>query len=53
MDRLVNVNPPFVLTCHCTVCGELPVGAAVNVVPLPERTDLLAGESDTVGTDDG
>jgi hypothetical protein len=36
--RLLNVPPPFVLTCHCTVGVGEPVAAAVNVAVWPAVT---------------
>jgi hypothetical protein len=40
---LLNVVPPFVLTCHCTVGAGYPLAAAVKVALLPAVTDWLAG----------
>jgi hypothetical protein len=34
----VNVPPPFVLTCHCTVGAGFPLAAAVNVAVPPAPT---------------
>src|SRR5258708_22903532 len=36
---LVNVAPPFVLTCHCTVGVGFPLAAAVNVAVCSAFTD--------------
>ena len=38
-DRLLNVAPPSVLTCHCTVGVGFPLAAAVNVAFDPALTD--------------
>ena len=35
---LLNVDPPSVLTCHCTVGVGLPLAAAVNVAVPPTGT---------------
>ena len=35
----VNVSPPLVLTCHCTVGVGLPLASAVNVTCWPAITD--------------
>ena len=41
---LVNVVPPSVLTCHCTVSRcRLPLAAAVKVTLWPALTDWLLG----------
>jgi hypothetical protein len=36
--RLLNVTPPSVLTCHCTVGMGEPVAAAVKVAVWPAVT---------------
>ena len=41
--RLLNVAPPSVLACHCTVGAGEPLAAAVKVALLPARTVRLAG----------
>jgi len=46
---LVNVVPPLVLTCHCTVGVGLPDAAAVNVAVVPTPMDWFAGFSVTNG----
>ena len=33
--RLLNVAPPSVLSCHCTVGAGVPLAAAVNVAFAP------------------
>src|SRR6516225_6677449 len=40
---LVNVLPPSVLTCHCTVGVGLPVAVAMNETLPPAVTVWLAG----------
>jgi hypothetical protein len=42
-DKFVNVPPPLVLTCHCTVGVGEPDAAAVNVAVAAAVTDTLAG----------
>jgi len=42
-DTLVNVAPPFVLTCHCTVGVGEPEAAAVNVAVAAAVTVTFAG----------
>jgi hypothetical protein len=42
-DTLLNVTPPSVLTCHCTVGVGLPVAAAVNVAFDPDVAVWLTG----------
>src|SRR2546427_8777 len=37
-ETLLNVTPPSVLTCHCTVGVGEPVAAAVNVAVWPAVT---------------
>jgi hypothetical protein len=37
-ERLLNVAPPSVLTCHCTVGVGEPVAAAVKVTVCPAVT---------------
>ena len=37
-DRVVNVVPPSVETCHCTVGVGVPDAAAVNVAVAPTVT---------------
>src|SRR5215831_6025785 len=44
----LNVAPPLVLTCHCTVGAGLPLAAAVNVT-LPLFADCETGLSVTTG----
>src|ERR1700691_5820002 len=39
----VNVAPPFVLTCHCTVGAGWPEAAALNVAAAPAVTVTLIG----------
>ena len=46
---LVNVVPPSVDTCHCTVGAGLPDAAAVNVAVEPAVTEVLAGCVVTAG----
>jgi hypothetical protein len=45
----VNVAPPSVDTCHCTVGAGLPEAAAVNVALAPSTTVVLVGCVVTVG----
>ena len=42
-DKFVNVPPPFVLTCHCTVGVGEPVAAAVKVAVAPAVTVKFVG----------
>src|SRR2546425_1909256 len=42
-ETLLNVMPPSVLTCHCTVGVGEPVAAAVKVAVWPAITVCLAG----------
>ena len=42
-ETLLNVTPPSVLTCHCTVGVGEPVAAAVKVAVWPALTVWLAG----------
>src|SRR5882672_2409884 len=42
-ERLVNVTPPSVLTCHCTVGVGEPVAAAVKIAVWPAVTVWFAG----------
>src|SRR5882724_3116647 len=42
-ETLLNVAPPSVLTCHCTVGVGEPVAAAVKVAVWPAVTVWLAG----------
>jgi hypothetical protein len=42
-ETLLNVTPPSVLTCHCTVGVGEPVAAAVKVAVWPAFTVWLAG----------
>ena len=44
----VNVVPPSVLTCHCTVGVGMPLAVAVNVAMLPALT-VIDESVDTVG----
>jgi len=39
----VNVAPPLVLTCHCTVGAGWPEAAALNVAAVPAATVTLIG----------
>jgi hypothetical protein len=39
----VNVAPPLVLTCHCTVGAGWPEAAALNVAAAPAVTVTLIG----------
>src|SRR5271156_2493990 len=48
-DKFVNVPPPFVLTCHCTVGVGEPDAAAVNVAVAPAVTVTLVGSVVIVG----
>lgn len=50
----VNVAPPSVLTCHCTVGAGEPVAAALNEADCPEVTVRLAGDdvTDSIGQED-
>jgi hypothetical protein len=41
--RLLNVTPPSVLTCHCTVGAGEPVAPAVNAAVWPAVTVWLVG----------
>jgi len=43
LATFVNVVPPFVLTCHCTVGAGDPVAAAVKVAVAPATTVTFAG----------
>ena len=49
--KFVNVVPPFVLTCHCTVGVGVPVAAAVNVAFAPAATVALVGLVVIVGAE--
>src|SRR4029077_8680449 len=42
-ETLLNVAPPSVLNCHCTVGVGEPVAAAVKVAVWPAATVWLAG----------
>lgn len=46
--RSVNVVPPSVLTCHCTVGAGEPVAAALKDADCPDVTVVLDGEDVTV-----
>lgn len=46
--RSVNVVPPSVLTCHCTVGAGDPVAAALNDADCPEVTVRLEGDDVTL-----
>jgi hypothetical protein len=46
---LLNVTPPSVLTCHCTVGVGEPVAAAVKVAVWPALTVWFAGSVVIVG----
>jgi hypothetical protein len=50
----VNVAPPSVLTCHCTVGAGVPVAAALNDAVCPDVTVRLDGDAvtDSVGQED-
>ena len=48
-EMLLKVEPPSVLTCHCTVGVGLPLAAAVKVAVWPAVTVWLAGWVVTVG----
>ena len=51
-ETLLNVAPPSVLTCHCTVGVGEPVAAAVKVAVWPGATVWLAGWVVIVGYGD-
>ena len=40
---LAHVEPPLVLTCHCTVGVGLPIAMAVKVAETPALTDAVVG----------
>ena len=42
-EMLLKVEPPSMLTCHCTVGVGLPLAAAVKVAVWPAVTVWLAG----------
>src|SRR5271155_1924337 len=46
---LLNVVPPFVLTCHCTVGVGCPLAPAMNVAVWPMVTVWFDGLRLTVG----
>ena len=46
---LVNVEPPLVLTCHCTDGAGVPVAAAVKLADWPAVTVWLVGLLVTLG----
>jgi hypothetical protein len=48
-ETLLNVTPPSVLTCHCTVGVGDPVAAAAKVAVWPAVTVWLAGWVAIVG----
>src|SRR5690242_9628590 len=50
----VNVAPPSVLTCHCTVGAGVPVAAALNDAVCPDVTVMLDGDdiTDSVGQEE-
>ncbi len=48
---LAKVEPPFVLTCHCTVGAGVPLAAAVNVAVWPALTASLTGFVVTTGAE--
>lgn len=52
--RSVNVEPPFVLTCHCTVGAGVPVADALNDAVWPAVTETSEGDEVTrsVGQED-
>src|SRR5215467_1306627 len=47
----VNVTPPSVLTCHCTVGAGVPVADALKDAFCPDVTVMLDGDdvTDSVG----
>ena len=47
--RFVNVVPPFVLTCHCTVGFGVPLAAAVKETSKPFVTAWATGFNVTTG----
>ena len=47
---LLNVAPPSVDNCHCTVCPALLFAAAVNVTVPPAQTVCVTGFVDTTGS---
>src|SRR3954471_6787638 len=47
--RLVNVAPPLVLTCHCTVGAGVPLALAWNVAAPPAVVNTSDGFSVTDG----
>ena len=49
-ETLLNVTPPSVLTCHCTVGVGEPDAAAVKVAVWPAVTVWLAGWVVIVGS---
>ena len=51
---LVNVVPPSVLTCHCTVGAGVPVAAALNDADCPDVIATLVGDevTESVGHED-
>ncbi len=46
---LVNVLPPLVLTCHCTVGVGVPLAVAEKLAVAPAVTVWLAGLAVTAG----
>lgn len=48
-DRLLNVAPPSMLTCHCTVGVGVPLAAAVKLTLAPAVTVWLVGLVVTTG----
>lgn len=46
--RSVNVAPPSVLTCHCTVGAGEPVADALKDADCPDETVALDGDEVTV-----
>jgi hypothetical protein len=48
--RSLNVPPPSVLRCHCTVGAGSPLAAAAKVTPVPGQTiGFIAGSVVMVG----
>src|SRR4029077_12372922 len=52
-ETLLNVTPPSVLTCHCTVGVGEPVAAAVKVAVWPAVTVWFVGCTVMVGVFEG
>jgi len=45
----VQLEPPFVETCHCTLGAGAPDAAAAKVALLPRSTVVLVGSAVTSG----